>query len=195
MPTLRQTKELGKIQKSFVPVEVVERRIYLIHGQKVMLDTHLAELYGVKTFNLNKAVKRNLERFPEDFMFRLTREEWASLRFQIGMSKTARRGGRRTLPYAFTEQGVAMLSSVLNSQRAIQVNIVIMRAFAKLRELLSSHTEVLRQLDRLERKYEGHDAQIKAVFRAIRSLVQAPAKPGRKIGFNPPPAAPAPKGN
>jgi hypothetical protein len=152
-------------------------------------------LYGVETFNLNKAVKRNLERFPEDFMFRLTREELASLTFQIGMSKTAGRGGRRTLPYAFTEQGVAMLSSVLNSRRAVQVNIVIMRAFVKLRELLSSHTEILRQLDQLERKYERHDVQIKAVFHAIRRLVTAPTKSKRRIGFSPAVANPASKGN
>jgi hypothetical protein len=160
-----------------------------------MLDTHLAELYGVETFNLNKAVKRNLERFPEDFMFRLTREESASLTFQIGMSNTAGRGGRRTLPYAFTEQGVAMLSSVLNSKRAVQMNIVIMRAFVKLRGLLSSHTEVLRQLDQIERKYERHDVQITAIFRAIRRLVTAPRKAKRRIGFRPAPVSPTSKGN
>lgn len=173
------------MQQPIVPVEVVERRIYLIRGQKVMLDTHLAELYGVETFNLNKAVRRNLDRFPEDFMFRLTREESASLTFQIGMSKSAGRGGRRTLPYAFTEQGVAMLSSVLNSRRAVQVNIVIMRAFARLRELLANHTEILRQLDQLEQKYERHDVQIKQVFQAIRMLVRSPTRGRRRIGFNP----------
>ena len=195
MSPIRRAKGPGRMHDSIVPVEVVETRIYHIRGQKVMLDTHLAEMYGVETFNLNKAVKRNLERFPEDFMFRLTREESASLTFQIGMSKTAGRGGRRTLPYAFTEQGVAMLSSVLNSKRAVQVNIVIMRAFVKLRVLLSSHTEILRQLDQLERKYERHDVQIKAVFHAIRRLVTAPTKSKRRIGFSPAAASQAAKGN
>ncbi|MGH9454433.1 MAG: ORF6N domain-containing protein [Terriglobia bacterium] len=169
-----------------LPVEVIERQIYLVRGHKVMLDTHLAKLYGVKTFNLNKAVKRNLDRFPEDFMFQLTREEAASLKFQIGMSKPAGRGGRRTLPYVFTEQGVAMLSSVLNSKRAVQVNIVIMRAFVKLRELLSTHKEVLQKLDDLERKYQRHDAQIGVVFDAIRKLIETPAQPKSHIGFTVP---------
>jgi ORF6N domain len=193
MPTFRPVKSEETLHDSMVPVEVVERRIYVIRGHKVMLDTHLAELYGVQTFNLNKAVKRNLERFPKDFMFRLTREESRSLTFQIGMSKRPRRGGRRTLPYAFTEQGVAMLSSVLNSKRAVQVNIVIMRAFAKLRELLSSHSEILRQLDQLERRYERHDVQIKAVFQAIRRLVSAPRRAKRRIGFSPAPTSSASK--
>ena len=119
-------------------------------------------------------------------MFQLTHEEAASLKFQIGMSKPAGRGGRRTLPYVFTEQGVAMLSSVLNSKRAVQVNIVIMRAFVKLRELLSTHKEVLQKLDELERKYQRHDDQIKVVFDAIRKLIEAPARPEPRIGFTQP---------
>src|SRR5271157_4305739 len=118
-------------EQQIVPREVIERRIYLIREHKVILDSDLAELYGVETFNLNKAVKRNLDRFPQDFMFQLTREEANVLRFQIGMSKPRGRGGRRYLPYAFTEQGVAMLSSVLNSRRAVQVNIAIMRTFVR----------------------------------------------------------------
>ena len=125
----------------------IERRIYLIRKQKVMLDSDLAELYGVETFNLNKAVKRNIDRFPDDFMFQLSQEEAESLRFQIGMSKVSGRGGRRYLPYAFTEQGVAMLSSVLNSKRAVQVNIAIMRAFVKLRELLATHKDLAQKLE------------------------------------------------
>jgi phage regulator Rha-like protein len=177
-----------------VPVEVIERRIYLIRGQKVMLDSHLAELYGVETFNLNKAVKRNWERFPADFMFQLTREEFVSLRFQIGMSKVAGRGGRRTPPYAFTEQGVAMLSSLLHSKRAVQVNIVIMRAFVKLRDLLSTQTQMLQKLDRLESKYQPHDVQIKAIFDAIRRLIEVPVKVQRRIGFRPPSEKPSPQG-
>ena len=142
----------------------------MIRGQKVMLDTDLADLYQAPTFRLNEQVKRNRNRFPPHFMFQLfqlTKEEAKSLTSQFARSKEGR-GGRRTLPYVFTEQGVAMLSTVLNSDRAIQVNIVIMRAFVKLRELLSSHKEVLQKLDQLERKYERHDAQIKVVFDAIR---------------------------
>jgi ORF6N domain-containing protein len=167
---------------SLVPVELIERRIYLIRGQKVMLDTHLAELYQVRTFRLNERVKRNRDRFPPDFMFQLTKEEAKSLTSQFARSNQGR-GGRRTPPYAFTEQGVAMLSTVLNSDRAIQVNIVIMRAFVKLRELLSTHKAVLQKLDDLERKYERHDAQIKVIFDAIRKLIEAPVRPKRRIGF------------
>ena len=173
-----------------VPVEIIERRIYLARGHKVMLDTHLAELYGVETFNLNKAVKRNLDRFPSDFMFQVTREEAASLRFQIGMSKPTGRGGRRTLPYVFTEQGVAMLSSVLSSKRAIQVNILIMRAFVKLREILATHKDLDRKLEEFEKKHQKHDIQIKAIFEAIQKLIEAPpSPPRRRIGFGSEPTA------
>jgi len=165
-----------------VPVELIERRIYLIRGQKVMLDTHLAELYQVQTYRLNEQVKRNRARFPLDFMFQLTQEEAKSLTSQFAMSKPGR-GGRRTPPYAFTEQGVAMLSTVLNSDRAIQVNIVIMRAFVKLRELLSTHKAILQKLDEMERRGQRHDSQIKLIFDAIRKLIEAPARPKRRIGF------------
>jgi hypothetical protein len=170
--------------KSLVPLELIERKIYLIRGQKVMLDSDLAELYRVETFNLNKAVKRNLDRFPDDFMFQLDKEEAGSLIFQNGMTKTEGRGGRRYLPYAFTEQGVAMLSSVLRSERAVHVNIAVMRAFVKLREFLSTHKELAHKLAELERKVERHDEEIKAVFKAIRQLMEptVPAK-RRKIGF------------
>jgi hypothetical protein len=170
-------------QKLALPIEIIARQIYFVRGQKVMLDSDLARLYRVETFNLNKAVRRNADRFPEDFMFQLTREETQVLRFQIGISKSKGRGGRRTLPYVFTEQGVAMLSSVLNSKRAVQVNIVIMRAFVKVREMLSTHKEILEKLDELERKYERHDAEIKVVFDAIRKLMEAPVVPARRIGF------------
>ncbi len=151
-----------------------------------MLDSDLADLYGVKTFNLNKAVKRNISRFHQDFMFQLTKEEADSLRFQIGMSKIEGRGGRRYLPYAFTEQGVAMLSGVLKSERAVQVNIAIMRAFrafVKLREILSTHKELAHKLAELEQKIEKHDEEIKAVFDAIRQLMAPPETKKRKIGF------------
>lgn len=163
-----------------VQQEVIERKIYLIRGHKVMLDRDLAKLYGVETFNLNKAVKRNIDRFPEDFMFQLTREDAESLRFQIGMSKISGRGGRRYLPYAFTEQGVAMLSSVLKSNRAVRVNIAIMRAFVKLRQMLATHKDLAKKLEEMEKKY---DAQFKVVFDAIRKLMTPPASKRRKIGF------------
>ncbi len=166
-----------------VPVEVIERRIYLIRGQKVMLDTDLAELYQAQTFRLNEQVKRNRNRFPQDFMFQLTKEEAKSLTSQFARSKEGR-GGRRTLPYAFTEQGVAMLSTVLNSDRAIQVNIVIMRAFVKLREILTTHRELAEKIAELENKYRQHDDKIQAVFDAIRELIEPPqVSPKRRIGF------------
>ncbi len=146
------------------------------------LDNDLASLYGVTTFNLNKAVQRNIDRFPGDFMFRLNSDEFKSLIFQNGISKKGR-GGRRFLPYAFSEQGVAMLSSVLHSERAIQVNIAIMRAFVKLRQILSTHKALAGKLAELERKIERHDTEIQAIFDAIRQLMQPPSPPKRKLGF------------
>jgi len=171
--------------KDLIPTERIEQAILLIRGQKVMLDVDLAKLYGVTTFNLNKAVKRNLDRFPEDFMFQLNYQEVRNLIFQFGISSW---GGTRKLPRAFTEQGVAMLSSVLKSKRAVQVNIEIMRAFVKLRELLSSHKDLALKLAEMEKKY---DSQFKVVFDAIRELmtpIEPPSKP--RIGFRPisPPA-------
>ena len=160
----------------------VERRIFLVRGQKIMLDADLAALYRVPTKSLNLAVKRNADRFPEDFMFQLTDDEVAGLRFHSETSKRGR-GGRRYLPYAFTEQGVAMLSSVLRSSRAVQVNIAIMRTFVRLREMLLSNADLARKLADLENKY---DAQFKVVFDAIRELMLPPDPPRRKIGFHPP---------
>jgi len=165
-----------------VPVEVIANKIFLIRGQKVMIDRDLAGLYGVTTFNLNKAVKRNIGRFPEDFMFRLTSEEFKSLRFQIGMSKKGR-GGRRYLPYGFTEQGVAMLSGVLNSKRAVQVNIQIMRAFVKLRQMVLTQENMLRKIEALERKFGEHDKKIALIFEALKRLIEPPKKKKVKIGF------------
>jgi len=154
-----------------------------LRGEKVLLDRDLAELYGVETGALNRAVKRNAERFPEDFMFQITGEEAELLRCQTGISKPGR-GGRRYLPYAFSEQGVAMLSSVLNSKRAIEVNIAIMRAFVQLRKTLDSHAELARKLADLEQRFEGHDEQIQTIFEAIRQLITAPEKTAKKkIGF------------
>ena len=146
----------------------------------VMLDSDLAELYRVSTYNLNKAVKRNRDRFPEDFCFQLSREEHRILRFQFGISRQGH-GGRRFPPYAFTEQGVAMLSSVLRSKRAVMVNIAIMRAFVKLRELLATHRDLAEKLEALESKY---DTQFKAVFDAIRELMAPPKPVRRRIGFH-----------
>lgn len=162
-----------------VTVEKIEKAIYLIRGEKVMLDRDLAALYGVETGALNRAVKRNLLRFPSDFMFQLTAEEFDILRCQIGISKKSP-GGRRFLPFVFTEQGVAMLSSVLNSERAVMVNIEIMRAFVRPRQMLSSNVELARRLDELESKY---DKQFKIVFDAIRQLMAPPVRDGKEIGF------------
>lgn len=161
-----------------IPLERIERSILLIRGHKVILDADLAGLYGVETKQLIRAVKRNLPRFPEDFTFQLNEEESENLRFHFGTS--SQWGGRRYPPYAFTEQGVAMLSSVLRSKRAIQVNIEIMRTFVRLRRLLASHADLARKLDSLEKKY---DTQFKAVFDAIRELMKPPESKKRPIGF------------
>ena len=164
-----------------ISIEVIVSKILIIKGKRVMLDKDLAGLYEVRTKNLNKAVKRNIERFPEDFMFQLTKEEVESLRFQIGTSK---RGGRRYSPYVFTQESVAMLSSVLNSERAIQVNILIMRAFTKLREIIFTHKELAERINNLEKKYAAHDETIKDIFEAVRQLLEPPPEKEKKIiGF------------
>ncbi|MFA5156547.1 MAG: ORF6N domain-containing protein [Candidatus Omnitrophota bacterium] len=178
--------------KELVPEEIIERKIFLIRGQKVMLSTHLAELYGVEAKVLIQAVKRNIKRFPEDFMFQLTWREALCLKSQIVTSSsrsqfvTLGKGKNiKYLPYAFTEQGVAMLSSVLRSDRAVQVNIAIMRAFVKLRQFLSAHKELTHKLDELERRVAMHDGKIKDIFEAIRQLMAAPVEEKRKIaGFS-----------
>lgn len=168
--------------KDVIPVERIEKRILLLRGQKVMLDSALAELYGVTVGRLNEQVRRNASRFPADFMFQLEEGEVKNLRSQFAISSSSY-GGRRYLPYAFTEQGVAMLSSVLRSERAVQVNIAIMRTFVNLRGLLSTHKDLARKLDDLERKY---DAQFRVVFDAIRALMEPPAGAARRIGFDHP---------
>ncbi len=163
--------------EAIVPAEVIEQKIILIRGKKVMLDKDLAALYRVETFNLNKAVRRNIDRFPEDFMFQLTNEEFKNLIFQNGISSW---GGTRKLPIVFTENGVAMLSSVLNSKRAVQVNIQIMRTFTRIREMLTTHAELKRKIEEIEKKY---DHQFKVVFDAIKQLMM-PVEPKKKrIGF------------
>jgi len=160
----------------------IESKIYLIRGQRAMLDRDLAELYCVTVKQLNQAVKRNTERFPEDFMFSLTTEETLSLRSQFVTLKNSGRGQhRKYLPYAFTEQGVAMLSGVLNSRLAVQVNIEIMRAFVKIRHMLSTHKDLWKKIQEIESKY---DHQFKAVFDAIEQIMIEEEKPKRRMGFH-----------
>ncbi len=173
-------------QGSLVPVEVIQGKIYLIRGYKVMLDRDLAHLYGVETRRLNEQVKRNIKRFPPDFMFHLTKAETKNWMSQIAISNKEKMGIRR-MPYVFTEQGVAMLSSVLNSDKAIEVNIQIVRVFVKLKELIFSHKDLARKIEDLERKFGEHDAKIIRIFEEIRRLMAAP-QPGdsykrTKIGF------------
>lgn len=165
-----------------IPDEVVISKIYLIRNQKVMLDIDLAALYQVETGRLNEQVKRNADRFPDDFMFQLTDEEWESLRSQIANSKKGR-GGRRYAPFAFTEHGVLMLSSVLNSERAIQVNIQIMRIYTKFKGMLLDHKDILLKLEKLEKKVSKHDENFKVVFSYLKELLNPKTEPMRKIGY------------
>jgi hypothetical protein len=167
------------VQLAIVSPKMIERRILIVRGAKVLLDSDLAELYGVETKRLNEAVRRNRTRFPTDFMFQLDKSDFLNLKSQFATSSGY--GGRRTAPYVFTEQGVAMLSSVLNSDRAIAVNIEIMRTFVKLRELLSHNAELARKLNDLEKKY---DKQFRIVFDAIRQLMIPPKEKRGRIGFN-----------
>jgi phage regulator Rha-like protein len=171
-----QRKARWLVVSSLVPGEVIERQIYLIRGQKVMLSTHLAQLYGVEPRVLIQAVKRNQERFPADFLFQLNAQEFENLKSQIVISSWG--GPRRAAPYAFTEHGVAMLSSVLKSKRAIQVNIAIVRAFVRLREVLATHKDLARKVDQ-------HDRQIKTIFKVLEQLLEPPPERRRQIGFAP----------
>ena len=170
---------MKKSEIALLPQETIESKIFFLRGKRVMLDRDLAILYGVETRALNQAVRRNMRRFPEDFMFQLTKEEMESWKSQIVISNREKMGLRRR-PYAFTEQGVAMLSSVLNSDRAIQVNIQIMRTFTKLREMLMAHKDLKRKIEDMEKKY---DYQFKIVFDAIKQLLEPPTEPKSKIGF------------
>ena len=160
--------------------EIIISKIYLIREHKVMLDGDLAELYQVETRRLNEQVKRNIDRFPEDFMFQLTEKEWENLKSQ---NATSSWGGRRKKPYAFTEHGVLMLSSVLNSDRAIQVNIQIMRIYSRLRSMIMDHKDILLKLERLEGKVIKHDEDFKVVFDYLKELLNPKTEPVRKIGF------------
>ena len=163
--------------------EIIKQKIFIIRNIRVMMDTDLAQLYGVTTKHFNRAVMRNSNRFPEDFMFQLTAEEEESLRYQIGTSKTGR-GGRRYLPYVFTEHGVAMLSSVLNSERAVQMNIFIIRAFIKMRELLISNKELTLEVEIIKNKQKDQGRLIANIQSVVTQMIDKPIKQKGKIGFN-----------
>jgi hypothetical protein len=167
--------------KALVPVERIGRLIYLSRGQKVMLDSDLAKIYGVPTHRLNEQVQRNRDRFPKDFAFQLTRQEFTNLISQIAISSSY--GGRRKLPWVFTEHGAIMLASVLNSPVAVQASVQVVRAFVRLREMLASNRELAQKLADLERKLGGHDAAIRNLFEAIRQLLNSPEPPRKQIGF------------
>ncbi|MCW5961828.1 MAG: ORF6N domain-containing protein [Pyrinomonadaceae bacterium] len=176
-------KNKNSEETALVTLDLIERKIYIVREQKVMLDSDLANLYGVSTKRLNEQVKRNLQRFPEDFMFQLTNDELENLRSQIATSSSKTYGGRRYMPYVFTEQGVAMLSGVLNSERAVQVNIGIMRAFVKMRKMLIANEEIGKKLVEIENKLGDHDENFKKVFTAMRLLMKSPDKSDKEIGF------------
>ncbi|HUW19515.1 MAG TPA: ORF6N domain-containing protein [Sedimentisphaerales bacterium] len=169
---------------SIIPVARVKSRILLIRGQKVILDSELAELYGVETRVLNQAAKRNIDRFPSDFMFQLSKREYENLKSQF-VTSSSDWGGRRKAPYAFTEHGAIMAASVLNSERAIQASIYVVRAFVKLRQMLATHKELAKKLTELERKLQTHDEQIKTLFDAIRELMLPPqTEPKKQVGYH-----------
>ena len=182
MPVPKSLKRTSQPRKKVMPaVDLVAHRIYLIRGHRVLLSTHLAELYEVPSRALVQAVKRNAERFPDDFMFQLSRREFANLKSQFVTSSW---GGLRAAPYAFTEEGVAMLSSVLKSPRAVRVNIAIMRAFVRLREAMAAHKDLAAKIESLERRYSAHDEKIQVVFDAIRKLLQPAITPiKRRFGY------------
>jgi hypothetical protein len=182
MATKKQNLPSSPADKLPVPAEVIDRRIYIVRGKKVMLDSDLAELYQVTTGNLNLAVRRNIGRFPADFMFQLTKQETAALLLQIARAKTGR-GGRQTLPYAFTELGVAMLSSVLNSDRAVQMNINIMRAFVRLREALATNEALAKRIDEVVAAQQEHAVALVGVIREIKRLKAPRRSKPHRIGF------------
>ncbi len=172
---------MPKKAKAIIPVESIVSKIINLRGERVMLDRDLAEMYGVETKQLKRAVRRNIDRFPNDFMFQLSNEEYRALRRQFG---TLKRGAHSKYPpMAFTEQGVAMLSSVLNSQRAVEVNISIVRAFVHLRRMISTHTELAPKLKELEERLDDHDEKILVIFEAIKKLIEEDKKPKKKIGY------------
>jgi len=172
------------VKGQIVPVKRIESLILVIRGQRVMLDADLAALYGVPTKVLNQAVRRNTDRFPEDFMFQLTDEEFENLRSQFVTSKQGR-GGRRYLPYAFTEHGAIMAANILNSGLAVEMSVYVVRAFVRLREMLATHRELAAKVAELERKTAGHDRQIIKIIKVIKQLMAPPAVTAKKIGFRP----------
>jgi len=172
-----------KARVQIATIEEIERSIHVIRGQRVMLDADLAILYGVTTHRLNEQVSRNKARFPEDFAYQLSQQEFTSLISQIAISKPGR-GGRRTRPWVFTEQGVAMLSSVLNSSTAVRVNIEIMRAFVRLRRLMATPGELVEQITKLAETVQLHDNEIKVISRVLQQMIEKPIAPQRQIGFH-----------
>lgn len=166
---------------AILPASAISQRIYFLHKSRIMLDSDLAQLYGVTTSNLNQAVRRNYNRFPKDFMFQLTKKDTNVLRSQFAISNKEGRGGLRYLPHAFTEQGIAMLSSVLHSDRAVQVNIAIMRAFLQLRAMLATHEDLRRKIAEMEKRY---DSKFHAVFATLRQMLETPIPAKRQIGFH-----------
>lgn len=184
--SLRMAESTGQTASpDLVAAPAIEKRIFVVRGRQVMLDEDLADLYGVETKRLIQQVKRNLKRFPEDFLIQLDQAEAEALRSQIATSNE-RRGGRRYAPYVFTEQGVAMLSGVLRSDRAIAVNIEIMRTFVELRRVASSYAAIEKRLEEIERELGGHDEQLTEIFAALRRLISPPARPKRPVGFRAP---------
>ena len=175
---MKKHKDTGT---ALIPQEYVESKILFIRDKKVMLDRDLASLYGITTGNLNKAVRRNIDRFPDDFMFQLSKDEYDSLRFQFGILKKGQHS--KYLPQVFTQDGVAMLSSVLNSKKAIQVNIQIMRTFTKLREMMMSHKELQKKIEAMERRHAKHDEHFQIVFKTIKQMLNPPVEKKGKIGF------------
>lgn len=172
------------MQEQNIPEEIIHKKIFIIRGQKVMLDADLAELYGVPTKALNQAVKRNAARFPIDFMFQLAEGEAASLRSQF-VTSSSQHGGKRYAPYVFTEHGVAMLSSVLKSERAVQMNIFIIRSFIKMRELLSTHKDLAQKIDEIERRQKEQGDHLSTVYSVVKQLISDPPDLKQKIGFAP----------
>jgi hypothetical protein len=189
VPPSRQTS-----RTSLIPIERIDNRILLIRGRRVMLDADLAQLYGVSTKRLNEQVRRNADRFPDDFMLRLTAREAASLRSQIATLKTGRGRHRKYLPWAFTEHGAIMAATILNSRRAVRASILVVRAFVRLRQVLATHRRLAAKLAQLERRVGTHDAAIGELMDAIRRLMEPPPEPPReRIGFHPRPKTRAPE--
>lgn len=171
-----------KREKAIIHTRAIDNKILNLRDKKVILDSDLAEIYGITTGRLNEQIKRNVERFPDDFRFQLTASEYKLLISQFAISKKGR-GGRRKLPYVFTEHGVIMAANVLNTKRAVQMSVFVVRAFIRLRETIASHKDLARKLEELERKIEHHDEEIESIFEAIRELMETPEPPKKQLGF------------